>query len=84
MDMEQKVVSLTSQNQITLPINMVKKLGKNRPKNMIVSLVDGKFVIKPVVDIWSLAGAMKSDIKATDRQLRKARSQFEKTWAREM
>lgn len=64
--------------------NMVKKLGKNRPKNMIVSMVDGKFVIKPVVDIWSLAGAMKSDIKATDKQLREARSQFEKTWAREM
>ena len=83
MDMEQQIVSLTSQNQITLPMHMVKKLGKVRPKNMIVSMVDNKFVIKPVASIWDLAGAMKSDIKATDEQLREASIQFEKTWARE-
>lgn len=83
MYMMQQVVSLTSQNQITLPVSMVKKLGKIRPKNMIVCMTEGKFIIKPVVDFWSLAGAMKSDVKLTDRQLREARNQFEKTWARE-
>jgi len=83
MNMESQIISLTSQNQITLPRYMVKKLGKNRPKNMVVSFVDEKFIIKPVVSIWDLAGAMKSDIKATDEQLRQASIQFEKTWARE-
>lgn len=84
MDMEQQIVSLTSQNQITLPMHMVKKLGKDRPKNMIVSMVDGKFVIKPVMNFWSLAGSLKSDVKLTDSQLREARVQFEKEWPRKM
>ena len=43
------------------------------------------FVIKNRWLIYGRSvGAMKSDIKATDKQLREARSQFEKTWAREM
>lgn len=43
-----------------------------------------KLLKKKKVTIWDLAGAMKSDIKATDEQLQEARNDFEKHWAREM
>lgn len=82
--MIRQVVSLTNQNQITLPVSMVKKLGKDRPKNMVVYMTGNKFVIKPIPNIRLLAGILKSDIKLSEKQLREARNQFEKTWAREM
>ena len=84
MDMEQQIVSLTSQNQITLPMQMVKKLGKVRPKNMVVYMTGNNFVVKPVPDFGSLKGSLKSNIVLTDEQLYKAKGEFEKKWARKM
>ena len=84
MDMEQQIVSLTSQNQITLPMHMVKKLGKVRPKNMMVYMTGDKFVIKPVPHFLSLRGSLKSDVVLTDEQLYKAKGEFETKWARKM
>lgn len=84
MDMESQIVSLTSQNQITLPMHMVKKLGKVRPKNMVVYMSGNKFVVKPVPDFGTLKGSLKSNIVLTDEQLYKAKGEFEKKWARKM
>jgi len=84
MGMIQQVVSLTSQNQITLPMNMVKSLGKVRPKNMVVYMTGDKFVIKPIPDFGLLKGSLKSNIVLTDEQLYKAKGEFETKWARKM
>lgn len=84
MGMEQQIVSLTSQNQITLPMRMVKKLGKNRPKNMMVYMTEGRFVVKPIPSFWSLKGSLKSDVVLTDDQLYEAKGEFEKKWAQKM
>ena len=39
-------------------------------------------VITPERDFWSLGGAMKSDIKLSDEELKEAQDSFEKNWAR--
>lgn len=36
---------------------------------------------KPKTDFWSLAGSLGSNIKLSDKQLRKARDSFSKNWA---
>lgn len=82
--MTQQIVSFTSQNQISIPVNMSRVWGKVKPKKLMVTLVGEELRIKPIADFHALAGSLKSDIKLTDKQLREARNQFEKDWAREM
>jgi hypothetical protein len=53
------------------------------PKNMLAYVTGNRLVVRRIPSIISLAGAMKSNIKATDKQLREASIKFEKTWARE-
>ena len=84
MDMEQQIVSLTSQNQITIPVGMSKIWGKIKPKKMMVIALGDELRIKPVVDFRVLRGSLKSDVKLTDKQLDEAKGEFEKKWARKM
>jgi hypothetical protein len=48
----------------------------------LVRLEGGTILVEPKVDFWSLPGSLKSKVKLTDAQLRKARLAFEKKWAR--
>ena len=82
--MMQQIVSLTSQNQISIPVKMSRIWGKVKPKKLMISIIGDELRIKPVADFWALAGSLKSDIKLTDKQLREARDKFEKEWAREI
>jgi hypothetical protein len=82
--MVQQIVSLTSQNQISIPINMSRVWGKVRPKKLMVTLIGEELRIKPVIDFRSLKGLLKSDIKLTDKQLFEAKREFEKKWAQKI
>jgi hypothetical protein len=82
--MLQQIVSLTSQNQISIPVSMSSVWGKNKPKKLIITLINEELRISPVVNFHSLRGSLKSDIKLTDKQLRAARDSFEKEWPRKM
>jgi hypothetical protein len=81
--MTQQMVSFTSQNQVNIPINMVRAWGK-KPKKLMVTKVGEEIRLRPVKDFWSIVGSLKSDIVLSDAQLRKARGEFEKKWARKM
>ena len=82
--MIQQIVSLTSQNQISIPVNMSRVWGKVKPKKLMVTLVGEELIIKPVTDFRLLKGLLKSNIKLSDKQLAKAKGEFEKKWARKM
>lgn len=83
--MLQQIVSLTSQNQISIPVKMMREWGlEKKPSKVMVTKVDDEIRIKPVPDFWSVVGSMKSDIALSDDQLRKARGEFEKKWARKL
>lgn len=79
--MIQKIVSLTSQNQITIPVEILNKMSKDRPKKLLITWHKEEMKLKPMVDFRSLRGSLKSNVKLTDKQLREARAQFEKKWA---
>ena len=53
-----KVVSLTSQGQISIPAKMLAKFGKNRPTKVIVKVVENGWLVEPVQDILSLGGIL--------------------------
>lgn len=82
--MTQQIVSFTSQNQISIPVNMSRVWGKIKPKKLMVTLVGEELRIKPIADFHALRGSLKSDIKLTDEQLYEAKGEFEKKWARKM
>jgi len=82
--MIQQIVSLTNQNQISIPVNMSNLWGKVKPKKLMITVIGQELIIKPIVDFRSLKGLLKSDIKLTDKQLSEAKGEFEKKWARKI
>ena len=68
-------VSVTSQGQLSIPAQIRKQLGFFKTHKALVTVVDGKVVIEPVKDLLTLKGSLRSSIKATPQQIRKA---FEK------
>jgi len=82
--MIQQIVSLTSQNQISIPVQMSRVWGKVKPKKLKVTLVGDELRIKPMADFHALRGSLKSDVRLTDKQLYEAKGEFEKKWARKM
>ena len=82
--MVKKIVSLTQQNQVSIPVSMIKEWGKRRPTKLVVVMIGDEVRMRPVKDFWSLGGSLKSEIKLTDTELRAARESFEKKWARKL
>lgn len=73
-------VTITSQGQITIPAKIRRQLGFDKIKKAVVSEQNGKLFIEPAKDILNLRGSLKTKIKASPRQIRKA---FEKHLAQE-
>ena len=82
--MMQQIVSLTSQNQISIPVSMAKVWGKVKPKKLMVTVFGDELRIKPIIDFRLLRGSLKSNVKLSDKQLYQAKAEFEKKWARKM
>jgi bifunctional DNA-binding transcriptional regulator/antitoxin component of YhaV-PrlF toxin-antitoxin module len=79
--MNLQVVSITSQGQLTIPIDFREILGITSQTKAEIRLKGDELVVKPKKDFWSLGGSLKSKIKLTDRQLGQARKAFETSWA---
>ena len=62
------IVSITSQGQISLPIQIRRKLFKTN--KALVSLNQDKVVIEPIRDLLDLKGSLKTSIKAKPGQIR--------------
>lgn len=78
----QQVVSITSQGQISLPKLMLQDLGIYGATKAIAQKVGNTIVVSPKQDFWSLAGSLASEVKLSDKQLKEARNNFSKNWAK--
>lgn len=56
-------VSITSQGQISIPIEFRRKLGLDKVRRATVEIEKGKMVISPIKDLLELAGSMTTDKK---------------------
>lgn len=65
-------VSITSQGQISIPAKLRGKLGLNKKTKAVVSEKEGKVIIEPLVDILELKGSLKTNKKASMKQVREA------------
>lgn len=77
-----QTVTITSQGQMTIPKNIRDFYGIKGSHKATVERVKDGLLVKPEKDFWSLMGSMKTDIVATDEDLRKARENFSKEWGR--
>ena len=69
-------VSITSQGQISLPAKLRRKIGLDKYKKALVSEKNGKILVEPVKDFLELRGSLKTNIKATPKQIREAFGQY--------
>ncbi len=79
-----EIVTLTSQGQLTIPKSFRDAFGIRGSTKMSIRKKGHTIIVEPRTDFWSLKGSLKSSVKLTDAQLRKARSAFETQWARKM
>ena len=56
-------VSLTSQGQISIPVQLRKLFNFDVTKKVTISETDGGLLIKPVVDFLELGGSLKTNKK---------------------
>lgn len=69
-------VSITSQGQISIPAKLRKELGLQNGTKALVSAEEDKLIIEPVRDFLELRGSLKTNIKATPRQIREAFGEY--------
>jgi len=82
--MMQKMVSLTGQNQISIPKWIVKQWGEQKPRKLVITKVGDEIRIRPIKNFWSVVGSLKSKITLSNEQLSGARAKFEQEWPREI
>ncbi len=80
MEAQKKIMSITSQGQITIPTKIRNSLGIEGAVKALVTQVDGLIVIKPQVEFDQLAGSLHSDVRLSDTELQEARAAFSKKW----
>lgn len=79
-----QVVSITSQGQLTIPASFRKILGITSQTKAVIERVGNSLVVKPKANFWSLSGSLKSSVKLSDEELKKARSEFSKKWPKKI
>ncbi len=81
---KEQIVSITRQGQLTIPKSILRKFGILKGVRAVVRLSGDEIIVKPRKSFLDFEGALKSKIKLSDAQLRKAREDFEKYWPRPM
>ena len=84
MNTAEKIVTITSQGQLTIPRFVRKRFGIKGSTKAVLRTEGNTIVVDPKNDFWSLSGSLKSSICLTDRQLNAARAAFSKKWARKV
>lgn len=79
-----KIVTITSQGQLTIPQSIREHFGISGSTKAILKVEGHTIVVEPKHDFWSLSGSLKSRIKLSDAQLKRARKAFEKEWPRHL
>ena len=71
-------VSITSQGQVSIPIQLRRKLNLEKNRKAIVTEENGKVIIEPVKDFLELAGSLKhiKKVKASPSEMRAAFEQY--------
>ena len=81
MNMEQ-IVSITSRGQLTIPKGLRDIFGVQGAVKALIRKEGETLVVVPKRSFHSLAGSMRSTVKLSNAELRKARSAFGKSWPR--
>ena len=80
--MHPKVISLSSKNQVSLPVDMLKQLQVTKGTKLMISFSNGTLVIEPIKDpIKSLKGILKgkgSVQKFLDERKREEANSYDK------
>lgn len=69
-------VSITSQGQISIPAKLRRQLGLQKGTRALVSAEKDRLIVEPVKDLLELKGSLKTNIKATPRQIRDAFGEY--------
>ncbi len=78
-----KIVSITSQGQLTIPKEILKAFGISGATKAAITRKGDTLVVTPKKDFWSLEGSLAGPIKLSDAELKKARQAFTKEWSDE-
>jgi len=77
----QQIVSITRQGQLTIPKSFLEDMGITSSTKAVVEKKGDTLVVSPKKDFWSLAGSLKSAVKLSEEDIKKARESFSKYWA---
>lgn len=72
-------VSITSQGQFTIPIDIRRALGLQKASKAIARVEEGKMIVEPERDILALRGIFKTKKKISWKKTRKL---LDEAWAR--
>lgn len=75
------IVSITSQGQLTIPKAFREEFNIMDGAKAVIKKQGDTLLVTPKLDFWDLGGALASPIKLTKTQVKKARKEFEKSWA---
>ena len=76
----QQIVSITSQGQLTIPKFIRDAFNITGATKVVIEKQGENIVVRPRNDFWSLSGSLKSSIKLSNKELKKARELFSKEW----
>ena len=75
-----KIVSITSQGQLTIPKKLLQDFKIYGATKAVIRKLGDAIMVKPTQDFWSLSGSLKSKVSLSDQELRRARESFGKNW----
>lgn len=76
------IVSITSQGQLTIPVSIRKYFDIKGSVKAVIRRVNNVIIVEPRTNFWSLKGSLSSSVKLSDKQLKEARDEFSKKWAK--
>lgn len=77
-----QVVTITRQGQLTIPQSVRSLFCLQGSTKALLRTEGHRIIVEPQGDFRSLSGSLKSRVKLTDAQLKKARATFAKTWSK--
>lgn len=75
-----QIVTITKQGQVTIPKSMRVVFKIDGSVKASIHREGNKIIVQPKKNFWSLPNSLKSKIKLSDQQLKKARLEFSKQW----
>ncbi len=78
----EQIVTITRQGQLTIPQKVRQYFGMKGSTKAILRVRGLALVVEPKRDFWSVGGSLRSRVKLSDAQLKRARRSFAKDWAR--